>query len=157
MYSFWFFHIVYFCEPVAKKIIVALSDDITAAGHIKMMVRRSLVIVICCLLVQFLNIFQKRYMFSLGNIFDTPFILCFQGLMFLVYPLLGHLADVYLTRYRTLKCGLVMILISLAVVSLCTAVSGKVLSIYGVIIGGIVTMEWVCLKLMPFSLVWINY
>ena len=27
--------------------------------------------------------------------------------MFLVYPLLGYLADVYLTRYRTLKCGLV--------------------------------------------------
>ena len=35
--------------------------------------------------------------------------------MFLVYPLLGHLADVYLTRYRTLKCGIihVAILVSL--------------------------------------------
>ena len=27
--------------------------------------------------------------------------------MFLVYPLLGHLTDVYLTSYCTLKCGLV--------------------------------------------------
>ena len=29
-------------------------------------------------------------------------------MVFLVYPLLGHLADVYLTRYRTLKCGLLI-------------------------------------------------
>ena len=127
------------------------------------MVRRSLVIVICCLLVQLLNIPQKRYMFSLGNIFDNPFILCFQGLMFLVYPLLGHLADVYLTRYRTLKCGLVIILISLAVTSLCAAVSvifnpKKVLSTYCVISGGIVSITGVGLfeVLMPFSLAWIN-
>ena len=33
-----------------------------------------------------------------------------QGIMFLIYPLLGHLADVYLTRYRALKCGLMMVL-----------------------------------------------
>ena len=31
--------------------------------------------------------------------------------MFLVYPLLGHLADVYLTRYRTLKSSYVIIII----------------------------------------------
>ena len=37
---------------------------------------------------------------------------CFQGLMFLVYPFLGHLADVYLTRYRTLKCGIIAIVVS---------------------------------------------
>ena len=33
------------------------------------------------------------------------FCMCFQGLVLLVYPLLGHLTDVYVTRYRTLKCG----------------------------------------------------
>ena len=43
-------------------------------------------------------------------------ILCFHGLMFLVYPLLGHLADVYLTRYRTLKCGIIAIVVSLLLV-----------------------------------------
>ena len=63
--------------------------------------------------------------------------------MFLVYPLLGHLADVYLTKYCTLKCGLVIIFISLAVISLCTAVSGifnreKVLANYLLIFGGFV-------------------
>ena len=48
-----------------------------------------------------------RCTISLCNIFNNFFVTCFQGLMFLVYPLLGHLTDVYLTRYRTLKCGLV--------------------------------------------------
>ena len=37
----------------------------------------------------------------------------FQSLVFLIYPLLGHLADVYLTRYRTLKCGIIAIVVSL--------------------------------------------
>ena len=40
--------------------------------------------------------------------------------MFLVYPLLGHLADVYLTRYRTLKCGIIAILVSLLLLFVAT-------------------------------------
>ena len=28
--------------------------------------------------------------------------LAFQGVLFLLYPLVGHLTDVYLTRYRSL-------------------------------------------------------
>ena len=55
--------------------------------------------------LQFSNLAQKWYMFSLGKIFSNIIILCLQGLAFLVYPLLGHLTDVYVTRYRTLKCG----------------------------------------------------
>ena len=42
--------------------------------------------------------------------------------MFLVYPLLGHLADVYLNRYRTLKSSYVIIIIG-----------GSVLLVYGII------------------------
>ena len=37
--------------------------------------------------------------------------------MFLVYPLLGHLVDVYLTRYRILKCGIIAVVASLLLVS----------------------------------------
>ena len=43
-------------------------------------------------------------------------ILSLQGIMFLVYPLLGHLADVYLTRYRILKCGIIAIVVSFLLV-----------------------------------------
>ena len=65
--------------------------------------------------------------------------------MFLVYPLLGHLADVYLTRYRTLKCGLIMISISLALGNLFFIVSEifnleQVLSNCFLIFGGIVVV-----------------
>ena len=158
MYWWYIIHIVYFCDHLAKRSLkhlchksvyvwVAVSENI-AVRHMTMMVHRSFVIVTCCLLVQFLNIPQKRYLFSLGNIFEHPFLLYFQGLMFLVYPLLGHLADVYLTKYCTLKCGLVIIFISLAVISLCAAVSGifnreKVLANYLLIFGGFVIITGV--------------
>ena len=36
-----------------------------------------------------------------GN--DRNLSLAFQGVLFLLYPLVGHLTDVYLTRYRSLK------------------------------------------------------
>ena len=46
-------------------------------------------------------------------VFSQVTVLCFQSLVFLVYPLLGHLADVYLTRYRTPKCGIIAIVVNL--------------------------------------------
>ena len=73
--------------------------------------RSSLVIIICCLGLQFSNIAQKRYVLSLTPYFGAVVVVCFQGLMFLVYPLLGYLADVYLTRYRTVKFGIISIII----------------------------------------------
>ena len=72
--------------------------------------RGSLIITVCCLLLQFSNIVQKRYLFTLTPYFGILSLVCLQGLLFLLYPLLGHLADVYLTRYRTLKCGVVVII-----------------------------------------------
>ena len=78
----------------------------------------SLIVIICCFLLQFSNLTQKRYIFSLRNDFNNAVVVCIQGLMFLVYPLLGHLADVYLTRYRTLKCGLVILVTGGIIVAL---------------------------------------
>ena len=65
-----------------------------------------IVIIICCFLLQFLNLGQKWYAFIFCN---HVIVVCFQGLMFLIYPLLGHLADVYLTKYHMLNCGLVIL------------------------------------------------
>ena len=42
-----------------------------------------------------------------------------QGLTYLCYPLLGHLADVYLTRYRALKSGLAFLNSSLLYFTVC--------------------------------------
>ena len=53
---------------------------------------------------------SKALSFQLTPYFGLLTLVCLQGLLFLLYPLLGHLADVYLTRYRTLKCGVVVII-----------------------------------------------
>ena len=58
-------------------------------------------------------------------------ILCFQGLMFLVYPLLGHLADVYLTRYRTLKCGIIAIAFSFLLLFVITLTHTLLRDVFG--------------------------
>ena len=87
-----------------------------------MKIRGSVTIIICCLMLQLSNIAQKRYLFTFGFEFSAIYLLCFQGLMFLVYPLLGHLAEVYLTRYRAMKCGLVILIMGEAILILCCVV-----------------------------------
>ena len=59
--------------------------------------------------------------------------MCIQGLMFLVYPLLGHLADVYLTRYRALKCGTGIIVTGVIGAVLCTLVTA-IIDLHSVIV-----------------------
>ena len=73
-----------------------------------MNLRSLLVITACCFLLQFPNLITEKYPFIQSDFQARTFILCFQGLMFLVYPLLGHIAAVYLNRHRTLKCGLIL-------------------------------------------------
>ena len=63
----------------------------------------SLLVTVCCLVVEFCNLPQKVY-----ELLETPLnarvvVLATQGISFLLYPLVGHLADVHLTRYRSLK------------------------------------------------------
>ena len=71
-------------------------------------------VILSCLVIELSNITQKLYLFSFSSLSTRLFILVGLGIMFLVYPLLGHLADVYLTRYRTLKCGIIAIVVSLS-------------------------------------------
>ena len=56
------------------------------------------------------NMTQKLYLFSFSSLSTRLFILFGLGLMFLVYPFLGHLADVYLTRYRMLKLACIILI-----------------------------------------------
>ena len=37
------------------------------------------------------------------------------GLTFLCYPLLGYIADVCLTRYRTLKCSFIFLIVGFTI------------------------------------------
>ena len=50
------------------------------------------------------NINQKEYLvLATGDSQYAISFLTLLGLLFLLYPLMGHLTDVYLTRYRSLK------------------------------------------------------
>ena len=75
----------------------------------------SLLVIVCCLVVELVNISQKRYMIFNLPLFSRITGLTAQGLLFLLYPLLGHLTDVYLTRYRSLKLSYGLIIFGFCV------------------------------------------
>ena len=78
-----------------------------------MKLRGSLLVIVCCLVVEFSNISQKKYFFLATGLSDRILFLGVQGILFLLYPLLGHLTDVYLTRYRSLKLSFVVLLLGI--------------------------------------------
>ena len=67
-----------------------------------MKLRGSLLVIVCCLVMELCNITQKKYLLFSKYINEGNICLAFQGVLFLLYPLVGHLTDVYLTRYRSL-------------------------------------------------------
>ena len=79
--------------------------------HFAMKLHGYLIVIVCCLGLAFTNTSKKRYILGTVTISARITILVGQGVLFLVYPLLGHLADVYLTRYRALKSSLIILTI----------------------------------------------
>ena len=78
---------------------------------IEMKLRGCLIVIFCSLGLALTNASKKRYLFTTST-FDTKItLIAGQGLLLMVYPLLGHLADVYLTRYRVLKASLIILTI----------------------------------------------
>ena len=73
----------------------------------------SLLVIVFCLVVEFSNISQKRYFFLATGLSDQVLFLGVQGFLFLLYPLLGHLTDVYLTRYRSLKLSYIALVLGI--------------------------------------------
>ena len=83
-----------------------------------MKLRGSLLVIVCCLVVEFCDLNQKEYMLF-STVFSSRILfLTGLGILFLLYPLVGHLADVYLTRYRSLKWsfGIIVLVASFIVV-----------------------------------------
>ena len=68
------------------------------------------VVIFCCLLIHFSPLVVTRViLFHHLKSSIRVVIYCIQGLTFLAYPFLGHLADVYLTRYRALKWSAILL------------------------------------------------
>ena len=67
-----------------------------------------------------MNITGKQYLLVTDTLAIRLPDLAIQGLLFLLYPLVGHLTDVYLTRYRSLKLSFgIMIFTPCAAVLYC--------------------------------------
>ena len=70
-----------------------------------------LIVTICCLGLALSNVSKKRYLVAIQSESGRIVLVVGQGVLLLVYPLLGHLADVYLTRYRALKASSIILTI----------------------------------------------
>ena len=78
----------------------------------KMKLRSSaLVVIICSILVQLANIPYYSFLLHAAKYgpISRTILNSLQGSMYLLFPLLGHLADVYLTRSCAMKCGLMIL------------------------------------------------
>ena len=92
--------------------------------------KASIIIWVCGMLVQLLT-FQERYFHTQAQFPTRVAILVWQGLMFLMYPLLGHFADVCLNRYRTIRWSFLPVLCGNTFVLLYQLVSLVLLGIIG--------------------------
>ena len=77
-----------------------------------MKLRGSLLVIVCCLVVAFGNVNQKEYLLFEMSLSIRVLLITVIGLLFLVYPYVGHFTDVYLTRYRSLKCSFILLILA---------------------------------------------
>ena len=69
------------------------------------------VVIICSITIQLSNLARSIHLEQDELSFIKIGTTVLLGLTFLGYPLLGHIADVCLTRYRTLKCSFVFLIV----------------------------------------------
>ena len=92
------------------------------------MKKQIMIIILCSLLLHMVSNFMlKQYVLNMVINTTRICIIFIQGLLFFLFPVLGYIADVCLSRYRTIKTSVVLLVISgtLAVV---LAGSGSVVS-----------------------------
>ena len=68
------------------------------------------VVIICSITIQLLNLTRTIHLERYERSYNKITSFAFLGLLFLSYPLLGYIADVCLTRYRTLKCSFLFLI-----------------------------------------------
>ena len=69
------------------------------------------VVIICSITIQLSNITRTYQLEQHARSYNKIASFAFLGLLFISYPLLGYIADVCLTRYRTLKCSFILLII----------------------------------------------
>ena len=76
------------------------------------------VVIICSILFELSNISRNIHLEQYERSHIKIATIAFLGLLFLSYPLLGYIADVCLTRYRTIKCSLIFLIVGCTIVLL---------------------------------------
>ena len=75
-------------------------------------------VIICSITIQLSNVSRNIHLEQYEHANTKIAIIGFLGLLFLSYPLLGYIADVCLTRYRTIKCSLIFLIVGCTIVLL---------------------------------------
>ena len=69
------------------------------------------VVIICTISIQLSNIARSIHLKQHERSHNKIASFVILGILFLSYPLLGYIADVCLTRYRTLKCSFIFLIV----------------------------------------------
>ena len=91
------------CTAIEKLLHIKIQFNMKLHGH--------QLVILSSLAIGVLNIITSQYMITFLPLSGRLSLILWISLMFLVYPLLGHMADVYLTRYHTLKSSYVIVII----------------------------------------------
>ena len=70
------------------------------------------VVIICSLIIQLSNVARTLNLEQYEHLIIKIGFIALLGITFLSYPLLGYIADVCLTRYRTLKCSFIFLIVT---------------------------------------------
>ena len=76
------------------------------------------VVIICSVTIQLSNIARTLNLEQYEHSIIKIGIIALLGITFLSYPLLGYIADVCLTRYRTVKCSFIFLIVADTIVLL---------------------------------------
>ena len=76
------------------------------------------VVIICSITIQLSNLARTIHVEQYEQFYCKVVILAALALLFLSYPLLGYIADVCLTRYRTIKCSFILLIVGCTIVLL---------------------------------------
>ena len=106
------------------------------------------IVIICSITIQLLNIARNYHLEHNTRTLFKIMTFGVLGLLFLSYPLLGYIADVCLTRYRTIKCSFVFLIVGCAI-GVLTALSVTILQFHDANIVSIVGILIAAVLIIP--------
>ena len=78
-------------QELINIIVIIDYTHVYSSYQFNMKLRGSLLVIVCCLVVEFCNFNQKEYLLIISDLFFRCLDFALLGLLFLLYPLMGHL------------------------------------------------------------------